>query len=71
MGADSNFEVWIVIAIVAVFAGMFLSYLLVEVPGRFLLKSIFSDSNPGRVTSRAAGTVAWTVVVIIIYSIVS
>ena len=67
MGADSSFEVWIVVAILAVFAGMFLTYALVELPGRFLVR-LLSGYEPGRTTSRAVGWGAWTVVVIIIYA---
>jgi hypothetical protein len=71
MSADSHFEAWIVVAIVAVFVGWLLSYALVELPGRFFIKSVIDDFEPTRRMSRAVGSGIWAVIIVIIYAVVS
>ena len=68
---ESHFEVWIVIAIVAVFAGMLLSYTLVELPGRFLIKSVIDDFEPSARMSRAVGSGIWAIIAILVYAVMS
>jgi hypothetical protein len=68
---ESNFEIWIVVAIIAVFAGMLLSYALVELPGRFLIKSVTDDIEPTTWMSRAVGSGIWAIIAILIYAVTS
>ena len=70
MGADSSFETWVVVAIVAVFAGWLLSYAWLELPGRFLIRSMLGGFEPTRRMARAVGSGAWALVALIVYAVV-
>ena len=70
MGAEPHFELWLVIGVLAVVVLTFLSYALVELPGRLLLKSVFDD-EPTKRMSRAVGSGIWVVIVVIIHAIAS
>ena len=69
MGAGSHFEIWIVVAIAAIFVGMLLSYVLVELPGRMLLRAVLDGYEPTTRASRAVGAGIWAVIFIVVYAI--
>lgn len=71
MGAESHFEVWLVIAVLAFFIGAIFFHLLVEVPGRLLLKAVVSDFEPTTRMSRAVGLGIWGVIFMIIHAVTS
>jgi hypothetical protein len=71
MEAGTHFELWMILAIVAVFVGTFMSYLLVELPGRFLIRSVIDDFEPTRWMSRAVGSGLWGIVIVLGYAVMN